>query len=445
MSHSIDTLPREVDVVVVGGGLAGLAVSALVAQEGRSVVLLEQKAAVGGRAATQVQHEVHWNLGPHALYCGGHAFRLLQRLEVPFKGRFPKTGRGLIIDGDTLATLPTGLGSLLACPYLSLREKWRFSQLLTRLPRLDPRQFDSVPLRDWIAEVAGPGNLATLLRTLFRVSTYADDPDRMSAGAAIEQLKLGLAGSVWYLNGGWQTLADGLRNVAVQAGAEVRTGVWVKTVRSVDEGVSVDWVGGETVRARKAVLAVSPGTVCELLGMPAGSPFARHVDNLIPVRAACLDLALDGLPKPDHRFALGLDRPLYYSVHSATAQLAPEGTAVIHALKYLGRDTSANDVVERELEALMDRLQPGWHERTIQRRFLPGMVVAHHLPSADEGGLTGRPAVRVTDRPDVFLAGDWVGARGMLADASAASAEEASQAVLSALAQSERSVAHVTR
>ena len=83
----------------------------------------------------------------------------------------------------------------------------------------------------------------------------------------------------------------------------------------------------------------------------------------VPIRAACLDLALSRLPRPDNRFALGLDRPLYYSVHSAAAKLAPEGVAVVHVMKYLGTDTNASSqAIEQELESFLDQIQPGWKE-----------------------------------------------------------------------------------
>ena len=64
----------------------------------------------------------------------------------------------------------------------------------------------------------------------------------------------------------------------------------------------------------------------------------------------------------------------------------------------------------------------------VERRFLPAMTVAHALPLAEEGGLAGRPGVTRAGAAGVFLAGDWVGPRGMLADAAAASAEEAAGA-----------------
>ncbi len=85
-----------------------------------------------------------------------------------------------------------------------MREKARFLRLFATLPRIDARRFDRVALEDWIGTTAGVGNLARLIRTLCRVSTYIDDPARLSAGAAIDQLKNVLAGGVWYLDGGWQ-------------------------------------------------------------------------------------------------------------------------------------------------------------------------------------------------------------------------------------------------
>jgi phytoene dehydrogenase-like protein len=174
--------------------------------------------------------------------------------------------------------------------------------------------------------------------------------------------------------------------------------------------------------------------------------FARWVANAIPVRAACLDVALDRLPRPQQRFALGLDRPLYFSVHSAAANLAPAGITVLHVMKYSGNETTPIEDVQGELEAYLERLQPGWKEHVAARRFLPNMTVAHAMPLAVEDGLAGRPAVSIPGRPRVFLAGDWVGPRGWLADASAASAEEAATRALAALAstpdRTERRLTH---
>ena len=53
-------------------------------------------------------------------------------------------------------------------------------------------------------------------------------------------------------------------------------------------------------------------------------------------------------------------------------------------------------------------------------------LVAHVMDrAAESGGMRGRPTVTDSGVPGVFLAGDWVGPAGHLADASLASAEAA--------------------
>jgi phytoene dehydrogenase-like protein len=138
------------DVIVVGGGLAGLSAAALIARAGRSVIVVEQTGHPGGRASTQVRDDIHWNLGPHALYCAGHAFGLFKDLGIPFSGRFPNPGRGLRVNGDSSFPIPAGLASLIGTRLLTIREKWRLARLLMTLARFDSQPFDGVSLRDWL-------------------------------------------------------------------------------------------------------------------------------------------------------------------------------------------------------------------------------------------------------------------------------------------------------
>jgi len=140
---------------------------------------------------------------------------------------------------------------------------------------------------------------------------------------------------------------------------------------------------------------------------------------------ATLDVALRSLPKPRHTVAFGVDVPLYFSVHSALARLAPEGGAVIHATKYLRPDETADRDTERELEDLMTLMQPGWRDQLEFKQFLPNLVVTHAEATAAIGGVAGRPSSRLDAFDNVAMAGDWVGPRGQLSDACAASATEA--------------------
>jgi len=143
----------------------------------------------------------------------------------------------------------------------------------------------------------------------------------------------------------------------------------------------------------------------------------------------CLDVALSSLPDKDALFALGVDRPLYFSVHSAYAKLAPKDGALIHVAKYLGTSIQPKPREDQpELEEFLDLLQPGWRQVLVKKRPLPNMVVSNALVTAAEGGLGGRPDTKIAE--NLYIVGDWVGKEGIVSNASVASAKRASQQIL---------------
>src|SRR5262249_55984979 len=149
---------------------------ALLARAGRSVRVLERASHLGGRAATTIERGVHFNLGPHALYVGGHAFPLLRDLGVPFTGKVPAGGDAMLLQGEQSFPLPVGLRTLLTHRLFSGSEKWKLFRLVATLGRFPTGDLQRVPLREWTRGYAGTGALARFLETLARLITYADGP-----------------------------------------------------------------------------------------------------------------------------------------------------------------------------------------------------------------------------------------------------------------------------
>jgi phytoene dehydrogenase-like protein len=418
------------NVAVVGGGLAGLTAANFLARAGFNVTLFEKSSATGGRARTDVEQGFHFNLGPHALYRGGAAFGILRELGVGFHGRPPATSGGFAIDRGAKHTLPVGPISLLTSGLFGLGGKLEAARLLGGIGKFDARGVERLSLREWAEREIRRDAARSLFHSIIRVSTYADDPERQSAGAAIAQLQSALASGVLYLDGGWQTLARGLRDAAEKEGVKIITGERVKAVERDERVRGVSLADGAFYAAESVVIAAGPSEACELIEGSEGTVLSEWAKAAIPVRAACLNVALEYLPEPRALFALGVDRPLYFSVHSAAAKLAPENGAMIHVAKYLGAGPDgAPRAVERELEETLDIMQPGWRGAVVGRRFLPAMTVSNALVTAAQGGLNGRPRPDVPGVEGLYVAGDWVGPEGMLADASMASAKLAAETI----------------
>lgn len=407
------------DAIVIGAGLAGLAAAAYLARAGRSVALLERSSLLGGRGITTRHGEFEFNLGPHAVYRAGAGRKVLDELGIKYTGKTPPTSGYGILDGK-LAALSSTPWWLLRTPLLRGLAKLEIVRLTMRIPTLDPHAFRNTSVSDFLDTRVRRPDARRLAEALIRVSSYSNDTERTSAEVAVQQLKLATR-NVLYLDHGWQTLVDGLRGAIEDAGGRIVTGakaVAVERDASV-RGVRLD--DGTLLSASAVIVAATPDVAADVTG----DETLREQPPA--VRMATLDVGLRSLPRPSTRFSLGLDIPTYFSVHSTVAQLGPEGSAMVHIAKYLPTgDTTDAKETERQLEGVLDLMQPGWRDVLAERRFLPDMTVVAALATAERGGLAGRTPVETSTR-GLFLAGDWTGDEGWLSDASLASGKKAAE------------------
>lgn len=416
---------------VIGGGLAGLTAAAYLARAGRQVTVLEKSQSLGGRARTEMKHGVAFNLGPHALYRNTYATPILRELGIAFRGGVSDATGAYLIERDKKYTLPGGFVSLLTTSFLPLPAKLEAARLFAGFGKIDAAAQSSLSVREWLEQTIHHPRVRQLVQALFRVATYAHDPERQSAGAAIKQFQLGLTDGVYYLDGGWQTLVNGLRQVAEKAGAKIQAAASVAAIEPQGHEFLIQLANSKRLTASSVIIAASPADAAALVKDGTATILGEWAKTAIPVRAACLDIALKHLPQPQARFALGIDQPHYFSVHSAIAKLAPNDGAMIHVAKYLNAASVENAYeIEQELEGILDLMQPGWRDLVIDRRFLPRITVSHALATAAQNGLAGRPVPAVPGLDGLYVAGDWVGHEGHLADASLASAKLAAQMIL---------------
>lgn len=387
---------RDLPVVVVGAGLAGLAAGATAALAGARVIILESGLA-GGRARTQKRDGFQFNEGPHALYLDGPGIRVLSRLGLTTHGHTPPLRKARALIAGTLQPFPAAQNA----------------QVLAQVAAAIPDRWAGASTAEWIDSGDFRGDAAMLLAATVRLTTYvADlDLDRLPASLAITQIQTALRGTS-YLDGGWQQLVRALAATARGAGAEIRQHTDVEQLASGPGGWQVHTASG-ALRAAAVVIAVGRPAAAERL-LPAGPQWDTPGP---PVIAACLAL---GLRREDIWFVLAIDQPLYMSSHAPPGDLAPAGCGLVHLTRY-GVTTPTADRDELWSFATATGIR---RDDVVVDRFLPRMTVAHHLPSPQQG-LTGRPPVAVDGSPGVFIAGDWVGSEGWLADCSLASGERA--------------------
>ena len=406
-------------VIVVGGGLAGLATSAILARRGVPVRCLEAGPQLGGRARTrQVDPGYDLNLGPHALARSGPGTALLRELGVALDGGSPPLHRTrLLVDGEVVGPFRRagGAGGVRTLP--------AFTRLVRDAKRGDP----DGSVADWLAATVPDRRVRSTLTPVLRLATYSDGLDQIAADVAAESLR---QGGVIYLDGGWRRLIQQLRTIAVRAGAEVSATAPVRGLGSGADGIDVRLADDHVQRAAAVVLAVGgPAEAASVLPAAAAAHLREHADRIRPVRMATLDVALTEPPAMPP-LVFGTDEPWYLSVHSEAADLAPAGGSVLHVARFLTPGERAPVDTRDQLRALLDRTAPGWRHRVVDERFLPELTVTHDGGTVASGGRRGRHPVTLAEAPGVFVAGDWVGSTGTLAQATLASAKVAAARVV---------------
>ena len=404
---------HPVDVAVVGGGLAGLTAAACAARRGARTILLDSRS-VGGRARSAERDGFTLNEGGHALYRAAGGWTVLSSLGVlPAGGPPPLDDAHTVWDG-AVVDLPVGTKDVVTTRLLSTRSKLKLGAWFRNAQGLADEVDQRTTFGEWLDGERAGHDLRKYIATLARLSTYAARPEELPASTVLRQVAHGSEG-VLYLDGGWQSLVDGLVGAARSAGVHIverapvtaieRTGaLW--TVATPDQ----------SLEAGAVVLAAGgPKLAVDLLGADA----AGWVDRAGPVmRAACLDI---GSTADGHGVLLSSDEPLYCTRHAPAAELAPDGHTLYSVMRYLAPDDSSSAEENRAtLDAHAARAGlPARHDRRLDR-FLAAPVVAWGSPVVD----IERPSGFELADHGVFAVGDWVGDR-LLADASLTSGARA--------------------
>lgn len=191
-------------VIVIGGGLAGIAASAALGSAGYQVELLEARAFPGGRATS-------WPVGgedgpvvdncQHVLLgCCVNLLDLYRRLGVTDKIRFSDEFH-FIEPGGRVSTLKPGmlpapahfLGSFLNLSFLSYADKFAIARAMNAVPRERQRaDLDRISMLDWLREKRQTPNAIERYWRQVLVSAVNEELDRMAASHGLQVFWLGM-------------------------------------------------------------------------------------------------------------------------------------------------------------------------------------------------------------------------------------------------------------
>jgi hydroxysqualene dehydroxylase len=439
---------RAFDVIVIGGGVAGLAAATALAEAGRRVLVLEARGELGGRATAFIDRETGELVdnGQHVLFgCYRETFRLLQRigaegnvrmqpsLEVPY---LDEAGRRSVLRCPALPSplhLVAGIFQWEALGWMDrlsvLRIAWpllsarRAAAALPHTPVVSAfRRNETVD--EWLTRYGQRGRLREWLWEPLAVAALNQSPREASAEPFVKVLAEMFGPSradsslVLPLKPLHEMYALPARRYLESKGSEVRLNALARIRIDAGQIAGVE-VRGEPVPASQIVAAV-PWFALESLVVGESAPLARIIAgasrmaskpivtvNLWYDRAVMDDLFV-GLPGREMQWVF--DKRRVFGETASHLSLVASGADAL-----VGADNATLiALAAREVAGAI----PGARDATLKR----GTVIREkHATFSLAPGEPARPGVE-TPVPGLVLAGDWIetGLPGTIESAAAA-------------------------
>ncbi|WP_243788305.1 hydroxysqualene dehydroxylase HpnE [Saccharopolyspora gloriosae] len=412
------------EVLVVGGGLAGVTAALRCADEGFRVTLLESRARLGGAAGSFQRGELAVDTGQHVILRCYTAYRALLRrigaadeIRLQPRLRIPvlsPTGRPSVLLRRRLPAPAHFAPALLGYGELGLGDRLGAARTAMALRALDPADpaLDEISFGAWLRSRGESGRAVDALWGLLSVAALNAQPERASLALAVKVFRTGVLDAPDAADIGIPSRPLGELHGTVAhraldtAGVRVLLRTKAAAVRRDEPGwrVPVRGRGGDDVlNADSVVLAVPHSHATALLaGLPL--PQARRWAGLSAAPIVNVHVRYDR-PVLGEPMAAVLDSPVQWLFDRTSIAGAPHGQYLAISLsaahEYL--DRRADEVREVFLPALRDVLPAARHAR-VEDFFVTREPRATFDQTPGTGAL--RPAADIGPT-GLALAGAW--------------------------------------
>jgi len=192
------------EVIVIGGGLAGLAAAAALGGAGHSVKVLESRPFLGGRATSYEvgngeEAEFIDNCQHILLRCCVNLLDFYRRLgverDIAFSREFTfiePGGRRSMLHSGILPPPAHFAESFLKLNFLNFGEKLAVARAMRSIPKESKRgDLDNISMLDWLKEMRQPAGAIERYWRQVLVSAINEELDRMAAAHGLQVFRLG--------------------------------------------------------------------------------------------------------------------------------------------------------------------------------------------------------------------------------------------------------------
>lgn len=408
------------DAIIIGSGISGIGLGALLAQAGRKVLVLEKDPVLGGRAYS-------FRYRGHIMNIGGPRAGLLDgRVDTLFARLGKEPGERGFFDGVTTWRD----GSLVSLPSLvSPQDLLGLYQLTKEVPPGEMPGYDNRPGPEWLDSVVSDPGVRQVARYVAIVMTTIPRLEDIAASALINAVRHGIRHSTTYLTAhGYGDYIRILAEALTEHGGEIAARARAREIlleKNRVKGVRVEVREKDgkpremRVRAPIVVTAFPIWEIFRILGESRFPPhfvgMAKHLDRPATIFGISVGLReplfegrgfiMTDLPRTRHPFSA-------FMASNIVPTISPEGEHLFECCCQCAPGLGSNKPeLEKYLALLRQDLEemfPGWEEKSLWTWSYFHWVEAARNPGRDG---VFRPGLKAPGIEGLYFVGDSTDSR----------------------------------
>lgn len=249
----------DYDVVVIGAGTTGLAVSYELCKKGYKILLIEKEKEVGGLLnCVPVGNSFVEVFYHHMFESDKHLIKKLEELKIKDKLEW-KTASTAFLFEDGIYEMSSPLDILTFKP-LNWIEKIKFIFFMLKIKFSSPEELDEVSAKDWIISKVGEEIYKKMFEPILK-SKFGERMNEVSAAWFVERIKLrsnrGLSGEkLGYIKGSFKLLLDRLVEEIKRTGGEIALNTTIEKISVKNNRVTSIKINGKDITCKYLVSTI---------------------------------------------------------------------------------------------------------------------------------------------------------------------------------------------
>ncbi|WP_134686955.1 phytoene desaturase family protein [Brevibacillus migulae] len=410
------------DIVIVGGGLAGLSAAAYLSHKGKKVAVLE-RGVLGGRAVTLPIKGFHFNFGAHAIY--GRDTSMLRTFEkelglsIQWQDFSPSKAKYDM--GDEVTDVPANILGLFRTKVMGGLDKVSFTfNILKTMLKLESGH-PHLSIEKWLEQKNTPDDVREMMLTLASSNFFTKEPEKIPSDVFFRYYsRLFLTNKpVAYIGGGWQALINEFVRVLESNNGAIFTKTKIVGVTHENDRITSVHTEEDSFTADQFIMCIPPKELEKIMTGSKVEGLVKHYAQYDPTYVMVYDIGLKKRIESPYTYIYDKQNNMFITdISYYDTSCTPEGGQLLQATAYLRQaDMGNKEVLEAykaKIEQMYDKHFPGWREELVVPRVSQRAVVQEIKWNMHQQAMP----VFFPEYRNLFFAGDWCQGQGQLSELS---------------------------